>query len=56
MCRIIMCASGNYKPHSIPEERAFIPAAVRPQQTQEQIIAELMKLNRQPGEGVDERV
>ncbi len=51
-----MCASGNYKSHSIPEERAFIPAAVKPEQTQEQIVAELMKLARKPGEDVDARV
>ena len=51
-----MCASGNYKSHSIPEERVFIPSAVRPEQSEEQIVAELMKLTRKPGEDVDARV
>jgi hypothetical protein len=39
-----MCASGNYKKNDIPDEMAFTPAAVKPEQTQEQIIAELAKL------------
>jgi hypothetical protein len=42
ICRIIMAASGNYK--RVPEEDVFIPASRRPVQTQEQMIAELMKL------------
>jgi hypothetical protein len=42
-----MCASGNYK--RVPEESAFIPATRKPEQTQNQIIAELMKLNQKPG-------
>jgi hypothetical protein len=41
-----MCASGNYK--RVPEESAFIPAVRKPEQTQEQIFAELMKLNQKP--------
>ena len=45
MCRIVMCASGNYKSHDIPDESAFMPIAVRPEQTQQQIFSELMKLN-----------
>lgn len=56
LCRIVMCASGNYKSHSIPEERVFIPSAVRPEQSEEQIVAELMKLTRKPGEDIDARV
>ena len=56
LCRIVMCASANYKSHSIPDEQAFIPAAVKPEQSQDQIVAELMKLTRQPGDGIDERV
>lgn len=44
LCRIVMCASGNYKPNSIPEESAFIPAVTRAEQTQAAMINELMKL------------
>jgi len=39
-----MCASGNYKRHDIPEEKAFIPSVVAPEQTQAEMISELMKL------------
>lgn len=56
LCRIVMCASGNYKSHSVPDERAFIPAARRPEQSQDQIIAELMKLTAKPGDSIDEKV
>lgn len=45
LCRVIMASSGNYKKHDIPDESAFIPIAVKPEQTQQQIMAELMKLN-----------
>lgn len=45
ICRIIMCASGHYKRHDIPEESAFMPIVVKPEQTEEQILSELMKLN-----------
>lgn len=45
LCRIVMCASGNYKKHDIPDETAFMPIAVKPEQTEHQILAELMKLN-----------
>lgn len=48
MCRIIMCASGNYKRHDIPDEAAFMPISVRPEQTKDQVINELMKLNLPP--------
>ena len=48
MCRIIMCASGNYKRHDIPDEAAFMPIAVKPEQTKDQVISELMKLNVPP--------
>jgi hypothetical protein len=44
LCRIVMASSGNYKRHDIPDENVFIPAAVRPNQTADQMIAELMKL------------
>lgn len=44
LCRIVMCASGNYKKNEIPDEIEFMPVAVRPEQSQDQIIAELMKL------------
>lgn len=56
LCRIIMASSGNYKANSIPDEQAFVPASKRPEQSQEQIIAELMKLQRAPGENIDARV
>ena len=45
ICRTIMAASGNYKKNDIPEESVFIPIAVKPEQTQNQILAELMKLD-----------
>lgn len=45
LCRVIMAASGNYKRHDLPDEAAFIPSAVKPEQTQQQIMAEMMKLN-----------
>lgn len=44
ICRTIMAASGNYKKHDIPEESAFVPSVVKPEQTKNQILAELMKL------------
>jgi hypothetical protein len=45
LCRVIMASSGNYKKHDIPDEAAFIPTVVKPEQTQAQIMSELMKLN-----------
>jgi hypothetical protein len=50
ICRIIMASSGNYKKNSIPEESAFIPSTVKPHQSKDQIIAELMKLQK-PAQG-----
>ena len=44
LCRTIVCASGNYRRGEIPEEVDFIPIAVRPEQTQNEMLAELMKL------------
>ena len=44
LARIVMCASGHYKKNDIPDESAFIPSSHRPEQTEDQIIAELMKL------------
>jgi hypothetical protein len=46
LCRIVMASSGNYKKNDIPDENVFIPAAVRPTQSTEQMIAELMKLKK----------
>ena len=46
LCRTIMAASGNYK--RVPEESVFIPSAVRPEQSQDQILGELMKLSQPP--------
>jgi hypothetical protein len=40
-----MASSGNYKKNDIPDEAAFIPSAVKPEQSQQQLLAELMKLN-----------
>ena len=45
LCRVIMASSGNYKKNDIPDEAAFIPSVVKPEQTQQQVLAELMKLN-----------
>lgn len=42
ICRTIMAASTKYK--KPPEEDVFIPAAVRAEQTVEQMAAELAKL------------
>ena len=42
ICRTIMAASGRYK--RVPEEDIFIPAAVRAEQTPDQMAAELAKL------------
>lgn len=39
-----MCASGNYKRNSIPKEEDFIPASKKPQQSNEDMWSELMKL------------
>ena len=44
ICRIIMAASGNYKKHDLPDESAFIPTVVKPEQTSQQMLNELMKL------------
>jgi hypothetical protein len=46
LCRTIMAASGNYK--RLPEESVFIPASKKPKQSQEQMFAELMKLQQPP--------
>lgn len=45
VCRVIMAASGNYKKNAIPDESAFIPIVVKAEQTDNQILNELMKLN-----------
>jgi hypothetical protein len=45
-----MAASGNYKKGDIPDEAVFIPTTVKQEQSQAQIINELMKLN-QPRQG-----
>lgn len=39
-----MASSGNYKKNDIPNEDVFIPSVLKPNQTQEQMFAELMKL------------
>lgn len=44
LCRVVMASSGNFDRHKIPDEIDFMPVAVRPEQHQDQIIAELMKL------------
>jgi len=44
LCRIVMAASGNYKRNDIPEESVFIPATVKPNQSVDQMWAELAKL------------
>jgi len=42
--KLVMAASGNYKRNDIPEESVFIPAALKPNQTADQMWAELAKL------------
>jgi hypothetical protein len=42
-----MAASGNYK--KLPEEDVFIPASKKAEQTQAQMLNELMKLQRPQG-------
>lgn len=44
LCRVVMASSGNYRRNDIPDESVFIPAVVKPNQTADQMIAELMKL------------
>ena len=44
-----MAASGNYKRNDIPEESVFIPRAIRPEQSNDQMFAELMKLQNPQG-------
>jgi len=44
LCRIVMASSGNYKRNDIPKEEVFIPTAVRPGQSTDEMWAELMKL------------
>jgi hypothetical protein len=43
-----MCASGNYKRGDVPDEDAFIPSAFKPEQSQHQMVSELMKLQQPP--------
>jgi hypothetical protein len=47
ICRTIMAASGNYK--RVPDEEVFIPASKRPKQSQDAMLAELMKLQKPQG-------
>lgn len=42
ICRVVMAASGNYK--RVPPEKDFIPTAKQPEQTAEDMVAELAKL------------
>jgi hypothetical protein len=44
ICRIIMAASGSYRKNDIPDESAFIPSVIRPEQSNIQMVAELQKL------------
>lgn len=44
LCRIVMMSSGNYKRNEILDEIDLMPVAVKPEQSQDQIVAELMKL------------
>lgn len=46
ICRTIMASSGNFK--RVPDENVFIPSIVKPEQSQDQIISELMKLAQPP--------
>lgn len=46
ICRTIMASSGNFK--RVPDENVFIPSIVKPEQSQDQIISELMKLTQPP--------
>ena len=45
LCRVIMASSGNYKKNDIPDEAAFIPTVIKPEQSHQQLMAELNKLN-----------
>ena len=44
LCRIVMASSGNYRKHDVPDEEAFIPIVVKPEQTKNQMMNELLKL------------
>lgn len=47
LARTIMAASGNYK--KVPEEKIFIPSIKKAEQTQADMLNELMKLNQPQG-------
>lgn len=42
LCRVVCAASGNFK--RVPQEKDFIPTAIRQSQTAEDMVAELAKL------------
>lgn len=44
LCRVVMMSSGNFKRNEILDEIDFMPVAVKPEQSQDHIVAELMKL------------
>lgn len=44
-----MAASGNYKRGSLPEESAFMPIAIRPEQSAVAMQNEIMKLLKPQG-------
>lgn len=46
LCRTIMASSGNYK--RVPDEEVFIPSSKKPQQSQEEMMQELLKLKQPP--------
>lgn len=50
LCRVVMAASGNFRRHDLPDESVFIPAVRKPEQTQDQLMSELLKLSRPIGE------
>ena len=42
LCSVVCAASGNYK--RVPQAKSFIPTAVSPKQTPQDMVAELAKL------------
>jgi hypothetical protein len=50
LCRVVMASSGNFRRHDLPDESIFIPAVRKPEQTEQQLMNEFMKLNAPIGE------
>jgi hypothetical protein len=45
-----MASSGHFRRNDLPDEAVFIPTVRKPEQTEEQLMSELVKLSRPIGE------